>query len=150
MEAIYSNRFWDYFYTKYNINGRISLIYSIFWGVLAIVLIKYIKPIIDVCINKINVAIRKKLEVAIIIFFIVDGILTIWAVKSYTIRVQETYWNSLNNIEKVNTEERIEDILFTNEKMIRTFPNIRIKDKDGKQIWARDIVGKSEDPILGT
>lgn len=139
MEAMYSNRFWDYSYTKYHLNGRISLTYTIFWGVLAIVLIKYIKPIIDLIINKINIVVRRKLEIAIIILFVVDGLLTVWAVKSYTMRAQETYWNSIENVEKVNRENKIEDILFTNEKMMRTFPNIRIKDKDGNEIWARSV-----------
>lgn len=139
MEAMYSNRFWDYSYTKYHLNGRISLTYTMFWGVLAILLIKYIKPTIDLIINKINIIVRRKLEIVIILLFVVDGLLTVWAVKSYTMRAQEMYWNAIENIEKVNRENTIEDILFSNEKMIRTFPNIRIKDKDGKEIWARSV-----------
>lgn len=139
MEAIYSNRFWDYSYTKYHINGRISLTYTVFWGVLAIALIKYLKPIIDFIIDKINIRIRRKLEIAIILFFIVDGLLTVWAVKSYTMRAEQVYWNSIENVEKINRQDRIEDVLFTNEKMIRTFPNIRIKGKDGNEIWARSV-----------
>ena len=139
MEAIYSNRFWDYSYTKYHLNGRISFTYTIFWGILAIALIKYIKPMIDLIINKINVRVRRKLEIVIIVFFIVDGLFTVWAVKSYTMRAQETYWRSIENIDIVNRDNTIEDILFSNEKMIRTFPNIRIKDKDGNEIWARSV-----------
>lgn len=136
MEAIYSNRFWDYSYTNYHINGRISLIYTVFWGILAIVLIKWIKPFIDIIINKININIRKKLEIAIIILFIIDGLLTVWAVKSYTLRAQEAYWN---NGKLYKSEHSVDELLFPNEKMIRTFPNIRIKDKDGNDIWARSV-----------
>lgn len=136
MEAIYSNRFWDYSYTNYHINGRISLTYTVFWGILAIVLIKWIKPLIDIIINKININIRKKLEISIIILFIIDGLLTVWAVKSYTVRAQEAYWN---NGKLYKSEHGVDELLFPNEKMMRTFPNIRIKDKDGNEIWARSV-----------
>jgi len=136
MEAIYSNRFWDYTYTNCHINGRISLIYTIFWGILAIVLIKWIKPLIDIIINKININIRKKLEIAIIILFIIDGLLTVWAVKSYTQRAQEAYWND-GKIYK--SEHSVDELLFSKEKMMKTFPNIRIKDKDGNEMWARSV-----------
>lgn len=138
MEAIYSNRFWDYSYTRYHINGRISLTYTMFWGILAVVLIKWIKPLIDIIINKININIRKKLEIAIIILFIIDGLLTVWAVKSYTMRAQEVYWCTIENVE-YTSKNTIDEILFSNEKMMRTFPNIRIKDKDGNEIWARSV-----------
>lgn len=139
MEAIYGNRFWDYSYTTYHINGRICLTYTIFWGILSIALIKYIKPLIDIVINKINSNIRKKLEIAIILLFIIDGLLTVWAVKTYTIRAQEAYWGNIENVQQEEKSMNIEELLFSNEKMIRTFPNIRIKDKDGNEIWARNV-----------
>lgn len=139
MEAIYSNRFWDYSYTKYNLNGRICVTYTIFWAILSVALTKYIRPLIDIVINKINSTIRKKLEIVIIILFIIDGLLTVWAVKSYTMRAQEVYWGNIENVQQEESSIKIEDVLFSNEKMIKTFPNIRIKDKDGKEIWARTV-----------
>ena len=44
LEATYGARFWDYSYAKGDINGRICIIYSLFWGILAIGLMKFIKP----------------------------------------------------------------------------------------------------------
>ena len=36
LEAMYGTRFWDYSYLDWNLNGRICIRYSIFWGILAI------------------------------------------------------------------------------------------------------------------
>ena len=54
LEAIYGTRFWDYSYLKYNLNGRICFLYSIFWGILAIIVIKKINPMIKKIIKKIH------------------------------------------------------------------------------------------------
>ena len=148
MEAIYGNRFWDYSYTKFHLNGRISLTYTIFWAILAVVIIKYTKPLIDNLINKIKINIRKKIEVIIIIFFIIDALLTIWAVKTYTLRAQQAYYNSIENNNTENPQEEniiknIENKLFSNKKMIKTFPNIRIKGIQGEEIFARTVFEKN-------
>ena len=79
LEAIYGIRFWDYGYLDLNINGRICTKYSIFWGILAVVLIKIIKPNIDKIINKIPE--NKKLSLIIILLFTIDTIATIWAIN---------------------------------------------------------------------
>ena len=47
MEKLFNARWWDYSNEFFNINGRICLLYSIFWGILSLVLIKIINPIID-------------------------------------------------------------------------------------------------------
>jgi len=137
LEAMYGNRFWDYSYLNLNINGRICLIYSAFWGVLSIILIDYIKPAIDHFINKIKPKIGKKVETGMIIFFIVDAILTVAAVSSYTQIAQDKYNNVLNAI-KIQEEN-----IFYNTIMPKIFPNIRIKGVDGEEIWVKSIMEKN-------
>lgn len=58
LESIYGARFWDYSYQMLNLNGRICLLYSAFWGILSILLIKWIKPSVDKFIRK---SIREKI-----------------------------------------------------------------------------------------
>ena len=84
LEAVYGNRFWDYSYAKYHLNGRVSLVYSIFWGFLAVVLIRIFKPWIDKGVEKIQKNIKKKLEIALYVFFVIDAMLTVWAISGYT------------------------------------------------------------------
>lgn len=132
LEAMYGARFWDYSYLNWNLNGRICITYSIFWGILAIILIKMVKPIIDKIINKIPN--NKKINTAIVILILIDSVATVWAVKTYQNR-------AINNTQaKYKIIQYIEDTLFSNEKMKKTFPNLRYIDETGKEHYIRDMI----------
>mgnify|MGYP005763696749 FL=1 len=141
LEAVYSIRFWDYTYTGNSINGRICILYSLFWGILSIFLLKVAKPAIDKLIEKIPKSIEKKLDIFVTIFFILNAIVTVWAISTYENRATEIYNGTYNNTSPKNSIiKNIEEKHFTNERMKKTFPNLRIKDKDGKEIWIKTII----------
>ena len=98
LEAIYGIKFWDYAYVDLNLNGRICIRYSIFWGVLSVLLINGIKPYIDKIINKIPNT--KQINISIIILLIVDCIATVWAINTYQNRILARYYNKENIIKK--------------------------------------------------
>lgn len=144
LEAVYGIRFWEYSYITEHINGRICLPYSIFWGVLAILVIKIVKPLIDRIIKLIPVNIGKKIEIVIIIFLVIDSLCTVWAIES----CKNNVLNSYNGIPEKTMEEKnyfektitnIENMLFPEEKVLKTFPNLRIK-KDGEEIFIKDLL----------
>lgn len=134
LEAMYGVRFWDYSYLNWNLNGRICITYSIFWGILAVILIKMVKPIIDKIINKIPN--NEKINITIIILILIDSIATVWAVKTYQNRIISN--NSQNKKNKII--QYIENTLFSNEKMKKTFPNLRYIDETGKEHYIRDMI----------
>lgn len=155
-ELIFNIKWWDYSNQAFNINGRICVHFSIFWGLLGIYLISEVNPKIDRLINfiksKIPVKFLKILTILTIIFFIIDIILTCYALQMFTIRI--VHENDLNvedreKIDKqyekiyVNDKEQAEFILkyFDNEKMIKTFPNIKILDVDGNILYYDCYVG---------
>jgi uncharacterized membrane protein len=53
-EAILGIRLWDYSDQMLNINGRVSLKHSFFWGVLGVVLVRWIHPMLHTIATKIN------------------------------------------------------------------------------------------------
>ena len=142
LEAIYSIRFWDYTYTGTSINGRICVPYSIFWGILAVFLIKIAKPLIDKWINKMSKKSMKIVDFLAVIFFIADVLVTIWAIKTYENRAIEKYYqidNSKGIYDEQSFKHKVEENYFTTERMKKTFPNLRIKDEDGKEIWIKTL-----------
>ena len=64
----------------FNINGRICLTYSIFWGLLGILWIKFLYPQIKKLINKLNKTNSVKLMKYIIVFLVFDCLLTFAAI----------------------------------------------------------------------
>ena len=148
LESIYGVRFWNYEYLQYNLNGRISLIFSFYWGVLSVILMKIVKPMIDKFIEKINYKKRNILEIGIFIFLVIDCFVTIWGIKTYQNRLlfnKEFKSNSSNIFLQIR--EHIENNYFTNERMSITFPNLRIRNEKGEEIWLKTLIddrGKSK------
>lgn len=71
---------WNYKNKPFNINGRICLGYSIFWGILGIIWIKLIFPKIKKIIDKFNKSESIKLMKITIIFLIFNSLLTLAAI----------------------------------------------------------------------
>lgn len=143
LEAMYGTRFWDYAYITGNLNGRICIKYSLFWGVLAILLIKFIKQGIDKLINKMPINKRKIINSVIVLLFMIDALATVWAVKTYQNRVVVEYYQ-LPYEEKTGIKEKVENTLFSNKIMLKTFPNLRYINKDGKEYYIKDIIKTDE------
>lgn len=148
-------KWWDYSNMPLNINGRICVFFSIFWGFLAIYLMSYVNPKIDKLIDwiksKIPINKLKVITLSVIILIFIDCVLTGYALKFFIVRkVHE------NNIQ-VSNKELIDityDKIYSNEqftnfinkfwgdkKMIRTFPNLKTQDKDGNIVYFDCFVG---------
>lgn len=145
LESIYGMRFWDYGYAKGNLNGRICIQYSIYWGILSVILIKLIKPLIDHLISKIKPRIRNILEGILFVFLVIDCIFTVWGIQTYENRVLngKTFITDNKNI-ITQIKYNIEENYFTNERISNTFPNLRIKDEQGNEIWVKTLIPQEE------
>lgn len=77
MELAFHIRWWDYSHYRFNVNGRICLLASLFWGVMAIVLLNFIQPGIFVIIEIIPRKLGEILGYVIILLFLVDIIVTV-------------------------------------------------------------------------
>ena len=141
LEAIYGSRFWDYAYKPFNLNGRICLTFSIYWGVLAIILVKWVKPIIDKLVDKIKPHTRNIVELGIFIFLVIDGLVTIWGIQTCQNRVvyNKVYKPVDGNIFS-EIRSKMENEYFTNERMSTTFPNLRIKNENGDEVWIKTLI----------
>lgn len=140
LEALYGTRFWDYSYLSYHLNGRICLIYSIFWALLSLIIIQWVKPLTDKLIEKIKI---KYIDNFIFIFFIIDVLLTIWAVNVYTERAISGGREINNSNFFYQAKFYVEESCFSNDIMVKIFPNIRTIDNNGQEIFVRDLINKN-------
>lgn len=72
MEKLFAARWWDYTYEFLNINGRICLKHSLYWGVISVVFVKVIHPGVDRLYDKINGEYIYYIFAVIIIIFTLD------------------------------------------------------------------------------
>ena len=154
-ELIFHIKWWDYSDQILNLNGRICVLFSLFWGLLAIYLMsdinKRVDKLIDFLKKKISMGILKTAVVLVSIFLAFDLGITAYALQMFTIRI--VYDNNLNVANKQYIDEQYEKIYvkdtkqkefilkyFDDEKMIKTFPNIKIEDVDGNILFYRKYV----------
>lgn len=81
MELILGFTAWDYSQKFMNINGRVAIVYSIYWGILGILWIKLCYPKISKLIDKMNYNFGKKLMIGLIIFLLLDLVFTLSAIN---------------------------------------------------------------------
>ena len=142
-------KWWDYSGMPLNINGRICVYFSIFWGFLAIYFMSYVHPKIEKLIEKIKKKISlnklKIVTIALIVFLIIDGLLTSYALKMFFIRKVHDYNLDVDNKERINAKyeeiygnaghAKFINTFFGDRKMIKTFPNLKTTDKNGNIIY---------------
>lgn len=140
LEAMYGTKFWDYSYKAFNLNGRICLTYALYWAILSLVLMRYIKPKLDTWISKIPIRLSCLLEYTLFLFLIVDAIFTVWSISIYEKRMVNLYYDIPQNPVESTFISEIEENYFSTERMSKIFPNIRVRDKNGREMFVRDIL----------
>ena len=148
-ELIFHVIWWDYSDMPLNINGRVCVYFSIFWGLLGIYLVSYVNPKIDKLINfikrKISDKALKIIEMITAVFLIVDCLLTAYALKAFYIRMVKLHNINIGNVEMIDKEydkmygnKKKSDFIYKylgDEKMIKTLPNLKLQDNDGKIVY---------------
>lgn len=115
-ELFFGSVSWDYSHMPFNINGRICLLYSLFWGILGVLWIKDIYPRIAEWILKIPNRVGKPLCIILLIFLLIDSALSAAAVYRWKERD--------DGIEAESRIERVLDERFPDERMKRIYANL--------------------------
>jgi len=152
-EWILNVKWWDYSNMPFNLNGRICISYSIFWGVLAILLMKKIHPHIRnfmaYILKRFNEHIVKTAISFITIFMFIDCIISGHAINLFTIRMiaehnlnvenKEIIYNLNEKINKTPLTSKLITTIFDNKKMIKTYPNLKVEQLDGSIVYLKDL-----------
>lgn len=115
-EAVFGSRSWDYSALPFNLNGRICLLYSIYWGILGVLWVKTLYPWMAKWILKIPNHVGKVLSATIIVFFSVNALITVVALLRWSQRI--------DGIEAVGAFWSFVDKLFPDGIMRIIFPNM--------------------------
>ncbi len=76
LETFYHARWWDYSNFKLNINGRVCLVASLFWGVAGVVLSYYIFPAVNMATNIVPEIVFETAALILVFIFGADFALT--------------------------------------------------------------------------
>ena len=116
-EKAFGIRFWDYSKFKFNIGGRINLLYSLGWGVATVVWIKLFFPVVMDFLGKIPRKVLIPLGQGLFLLLLVDSMISFVALKRYGER--------LKGIEACDRIRALIDKHFTDERMKRIYPHMK-------------------------
>lgn len=153
-EVVLGVQWWNYDNRPFNINGRICLLYSIFWGILAVFLVSNVNPYIDKLIHKIktkvSIQILRITIIVVTILVIIDFIISMFAVTVFQARMIIRYDINVKNRDKVvlfynfidenKTLSWMAKTFWNDRKMIRTYPNLKIEDADKNIIYLDSLL----------
>ena len=114
-EVCFGSTSWDYSNMPYNLNGRICLLYSIFWGILGIFWIKDIYPRMAKWILKIPNKVGKPMTWVLLVFMVFNSVMTLFTSLRWTARRE--------GVEPRNAFEAYLDEHYPDERMQKIFAN---------------------------
>lgn len=124
-ELMFGSISWDYSCVPFNMNGRVFILYSFIWGLLAILWIKCIYPSLSAFLLKVPQKLGKMLTWILLVFMIFNTIMSILAMERWIQRRDRT-------VLEHNALWEYFDTRFPNKKMEQLFPNMIFVSK-GKE-----------------
>ena len=123
-EKAFGSRSWDYSNFPLNLNGRITLLYCLFWGILAVVWVRDVYPFISSLIEQIPNSYGIILTWSCFAFIIFDSVISACAVfRMYERKI---------GIQATNKFQKFMDKKYNEEYRRKIYPNMQfivLKDK---------------------
>lgn len=160
LEKIFKKSFWDYSNHRYNLNGRVNLVFSIFWGILCLVLVYLVHPAAETVMARMSDNVQTISAVVIIIILTADllysvrytmvfnrELLTLTAISE---RIEKIRADMLVSAEetKIKLEEDMMQLISQQEenakrvfrkmrRILNAFPKMRMNKKDRLSVRER-------------
>ena len=120
-ELLFGTVLWDY--SKFNLGGRINLLYCFFWGIAAVIWMRYGYPLVLRGMKKVRSRVRPWMTVLLAVFMVVNMLTSALALARYDARTSgEGPKNSIDTLL---------DAHFDDARMERIYPNAKKVAKAG-------------------
>lgn len=91
LEKIFKTKYWDYSQIKFNINGRVCLKNSIYWGILGVAFTFIIHPFIQREMDLIPAELLFYINIVVYIIFLTDVIISVTKILFIDKKIQQLY-----------------------------------------------------------
>ena len=116
-ELLFGTVFWDYSGFKFNLGGRINLLYCFFWGIAAVTWIRYGYPLVAKGMKAVKRRIRPWMTALLAVFMAVNLVTSALALARYDART--------SGAAPANAVDVLLDEHFDNARMERIYPNAK-------------------------
>ncbi|TFH38732.1 MAG: hypothetical protein E4G96_10060 [Chrysiogenales bacterium] len=116
-EKFFKLKLWDYSNSRFNIHGRVCLLFSLFWTTMAFLFVTFIHPPVSGYFGSLDVSTARSVTVAMLAYFTVDCIVSVSTISVFRRKIAYLYteYFNLSNVE-------IEGILRSFKRLRSAFP----------------------------
>ena len=119
-EKVFKLNLWDYSDSRFNIHGRVCLLFSLCWTALALIFITFIHPVVLRHVQSLDGSLLRIVSIALLIYGTTDLVFSIATITSFRKKIVYLYSEYFNL-----SDAEIENI-FNSLKRLRTaYPNLR-------------------------
>lgn len=124
LEKIFKARWWDYSDYKFNLNGRVCLQNSLFFGFAGVIIVKFSQPFLMNIILNIPTNILNIICITLLLIFCIDLIISFNVICSFKNLTNDILKDSTEEISnKVKTKLAKRSVFF--KRLIMAFPNLK-------------------------
>ncbi len=127
LETFFGTRWWDYSNQKFNLEGRVCLKNSIYFGIMSVILIKLLHPTAEKLIWIIPEGFLHVICVILVAYFAVDCSFTLNTLVNLNQRLQKLY----EFTEELRKTADIQE-WFNERELVRSFEKLRLILEEGK------------------
>ena len=119
-EKVFKLKLWDYSDSRFNIHGRVSLLFSLCWTALALIFITFIHPVVLRYVQSQNYSFLRVIAVILIVYGITDFVFSIATITSFRKKIAYLYSEYFNL-----SDAEIENIFNSFQRLRTAYPNLR-------------------------
>ena len=152
IEKIFKLKLWDYSDSKFNLNGRVSLLFSIFWTIMALAFVTLIHPAVLRYVRTLNQSFLQIFSIVLLAYGITDLVFSIVSITAFRRKIAYLYLEYFNlsnaEIEKIfNSLRRLRTAFPHLSKYIDSTIDREIKGKINS--FLKSIMNKISQNIKG-
>ncbi len=133
LEKLFSTKYWDYSFYKFNIKGRVCLVNSLTWGFLGVAFTELIHPVTVGLISNIPTAVINYGTLALVIYLVIDFWITVIKIKDINISLK-TLSEITNNLkEKIEEFKNLPEKAKKSDRLKSTIEELKTKQTELKE-----------------
>lgn len=127
LETFFATKWWDYSQSRFNIEGRVCLKNSVYFGIMSVLLVKVVHPFTEYLVLSLPVLYLNIAVLLLLAAFTVDSIFTLNALVNLNERLKKLY-------EFTEELRRNADIgeWFNEKEFLKSFEKLKVMLEDGK------------------
>jgi uncharacterized membrane protein/HD superfamily phosphodiesterase len=118
-EKIFKLKLWDYSENKFNIHGRVCLLFSMLWAVMAIIFIIFIHPAVLSYVQSLRRSFIQTASIILLIYGVTDAFFSIASITEFRRKISYLYSEYFNL-----SDAEIEKIFNSFKRLNTAFPNL--------------------------